>query len=378
MANEVFHLTRARSEVCHRTRGAASARRRRPFSTFELVSARESGRTGGAGFASADRAYVGSRHIPTKGPWGVDEVDSEAYVSQFSADGSLLVAGFRVGDLITSQAYASLSPIVHIVNVQSSSKESHANVNEIHEGLDFTGDEHEDDDFGIFSVKFSKDGKEVVIGNSERSIYVYDLAANKVSVRIRAHTMCCINSLFFVISFLFHCFSKADVNAVTFADESGNVLYSGSDDSLCKVSIVWIFPFLLYVWDRRCLVGGKPAARARGTYTQDPVTILYIFMTCLLKSGTLFGYPVYISIILTIEYQMPTITGKTIERLCWHGSIIRDCTWHPYNPTLVTSSWDGYLARWEASGDNDDPTMLAADERRRSPYIRMYEDPFTM
>nr|CAB3463893.1 unnamed protein product [Digitaria exilis] len=253
-ANEVFHLTRARSELCHRTRGASSARRRRPFSTFELVSARESGRAGGAGFSLADRACVGRRHIPKKGPWAVDEMDSEAYVSQFSADGSLLVAGFR--------AYASLSPVVHIVNVQSSGKESHANINEIHEGLDFTADEHEDEDFGIFSVKFSKDGKEVVIGNSERSIYVYDLAANKVSVRIHAH--------------------MDDVNAVTFADKSGNVLYSGSDDSLCKM------------------------------------------------------------------------TGKAVERLSWHGSIIRDCSWHPCYPTLVTSSWDGYLARWEASGDNDE------------------------
>jgi len=221
MANEVFHLTRARSEPCHRTRGAASARGRRPFSTFGLMSARESGRTGGAGFSPADRAYVGSRHIPTKGPWIVDEVDSEAYVSQFSADGSLLVAGFRgsrirvynadrgwrihkdiscrslqwtVSDIALSPdqqflAYASLSPIVHIVNVQSSGNESHANVNEIHEGLHFTSDENAYEDFGIFSVKFSKDGKEVVIGNNERSIYVYDLAANKVSVRIRAHTV---------------------------------------------------------------------------------------------------------------------------------------------------------------------------------------------
>jgi len=75
------------------------------------------------------------------------------------------------------------------VNVQSSGKESHANVNEIHEGLHFTSDENAYEDFGIFSVKFSKDGKEVVIGNNERSIYVYDLAANKVSVRIRAHTV---------------------------------------------------------------------------------------------------------------------------------------------------------------------------------------------
>lgn len=56
-------------------------------------------------------------------------------------------------------------------------------------------------------------------------------------------------------------------------------------------------------------------------------------------------------------YIYDMVTGKTIERLSWHGSIIRDCTWHPYHPTLVTSSWDGYLARWEASGNNDDLSM---------------------
>ncbi|CAM0147590.1 unnamed protein product [Urochloa decumbens] len=446
MANEVFHLTRARSELCHRSRGAASARRRRPFSTFELVSARESGRTGGAGLSSADRAYVGSRNIPTKGPWGVDEMDSEAYVSQFSADGSLLVAGFRgsrirvydaergwkihkdiscrslqwtVSDIALSSdqrflAYSSLSPVVHIVNVQSSGRESHANVNEIHEGLDFTGNEH-DEDFGIFSVKFSKDGKEVVIGNNERSIYVYDLAANKVSVRIRAH--------------------KADVNAVTFADESGNVLYSGSDDSLCKV------------WDRRCLVGEKSAGIMTGHL--DGVTFIdsrgdgrYFISNCKdqriklwdirkMSSGmrtrpmkmvdwdyrwmpfpseahhfkhpddqsvaTYRGHSVLRTLIRC--YFSPihstgqryiytgssdksvhiydVVTGKTIERLSWHGSVIRDCTWHPYSPTLVTSSWDGYLARWETSGNNDDPSMLAADKQRARPYAQ-YEDLFMM
>jgi WD repeat-containing protein 23 len=69
------------------------------------------------------------------------------------------------------------------------------------------------------------------------------------------------------------------------------------------------------------------------------------------------------------------VTGKTIERLSWHGSIIRDCTWHPYHPTLVTSSWDGYLARWEASGDNDSPSMLATNKRRARPYA-LHEDPY--
>jgi hypothetical protein len=37
-----------------------------------------------------------SRYLPTKGPWIVDRMGSRAYVSQFSDDGSLFVAGFQV------------------------------------------------------------------------------------------------------------------------------------------------------------------------------------------------------------------------------------------------------------------------------------------
>ncbi|KAJ1261576.1 hypothetical protein BS78_09G040800 [Paspalum vaginatum] len=446
LAPEVSQLTRAASEPCFRARGAASASRKKPFSAFELVSARESGRAGGAGFSAADRAYVGRQHVPTRGPWSVDDVDSEAYVSQFSADGSLLVAGFRgsrirvydaekgwkihkdiscrslqwtVSDIALSPdqrflAYSSLSPIIHIVDVHSAGKESHANINEIHEGLDFTGDE-EDDAFGIFSVKFSKDGREIVVGNNERSIYVYDLAAKKVSVRIRAHS--------------------ADVNAVTFADESGNVLYSGSDDSLCKV------------WDRRCLTGEKSAgiltghldgvtfidSRGDGRYfisnckdqriklwdirkmssvvRARPVRIVdwdYRWMSFPSEAhhfkhpddqslATYRGHSVLRTLIRCYFSPMHStgqryiytgssdrsvhiydvVSGRTVERLSWHGSIIRDCTWHPYYPTLVTSSWDGYVARWEASGDDDDPSMLSADEQRANPYL-MYGDPFMM
>lgn len=54
---------------------------------------------------------------------------------------------------------------------------------EIHEGLDFSvGDDIEGErSFGIFSVKFSTDGRELVAASSDDSIYVYDLAANKLA-----------------------------------------------------------------------------------------------------------------------------------------------------------------------------------------------------
>lgn len=60
-------------------------------------------------------------------------------------------------------------------------------------------------------------------------------------------------------------------------------------------------------------------------------------------------------------------TGKVVEKLRWHGSIIRDCSWHPYLPTLVSSSWDGYLVRWEATEDVKDPFMLTTGKQRMHP-----------
>ncbi|GJN36080.1 hypothetical protein PR202_gb24916 [Eleusine coracana subsp. coracana] len=376
ISGEVSHLTRARSQPCHRTRGAVHIGRRKPLSTFELLSARESGRTGGAGFSLADRAYVGRKHIPAKGPWGVDDMDSEAYVSQFSVDGSLLVAGFRVVCWTNFQAYSTLSPIVHIVNVQSAGKESHANITEIHEGLDLAADNYEID-FGIFSVKFSKDGREIVVGNNERSIYVYDLRENKVSVRIKAH--------------------KADVNAVTFADESGNILYSGSDDSFCKVSVGQALPFRrkasrgidsrplrIVDWDYRWMSFPSEAHHFRHPDDQSLATyrghsVLRTLIRCYFSPAHSTGQRyIYTGSSDKSVYIYDAITGETVEKLSWHGSIIRDCTWHPYYPTLVTSSWDGYLARWEASGDDDDPSMLAAEEQRPSPYLTAYGDSFLL
>jgi len=77
------------------------------------------------------------------------------------------------------------------------------------------------DDFGIWSCKFSADGNEVVAGGDGK-IFVYDLLANRRTVKINAH--------------------QDDVNSCCWADTaSGNVLISASDDTFLKV------------WDRRSL-----------------------------------------------------------------------------------------------------------------------------
>ncbi|XP_022854472.1 LEC14B protein-like [Olea europaea var. sylvestris] len=259
---EIAQLTKITSSPSERLSWVAPGKGRLPVSPVKMLAGRECNYSGRGRFSLADSCHILSRYLPVNGPSEIDKMNSCAYISQFSADGSLFVAGFQgshiriynvdngwkvqkdirarslrwtISDTSLSPdcrllAYSSISPVVHIVDVGSATKESHANITEIHEGLEFSSntDDYEDYSFGIFSVKFSTDGQELVAGSSDESIYVYDLESKRVSLRIKAH--------------------KSDVNAVCFADETGHIIYSGSDDHLCKV------------WDRRCFdTREKPA-----------------------------------------------------------------------------------------------------------------------
>jgi len=92
---------------------------------------------------------------------------------------------------------------------------------------------------GIWSLRFSADGRELVAGASDQCLYgtspsfvfanvVYDVEMRKITLKLMGHT--------------------DDINAVCFADPlSTNLLFSGSDDSIVKV------------WDRRSMAGGRAA-----------------------------------------------------------------------------------------------------------------------
>jgi len=87
--------------------------------------------------------------------------------------------------------------------------------------------------FGIWSLRFSGDGSEIVAGTSNPSVLVYDLETQRTILRIPGHT--------------------EDVNAVCFGDKmSPHILYSGSDDTTLKV------------WDRRSLASLRPAGMFLG------------------------------------------------------------------------------------------------------------------
>ncbi|KAG0482387.1 hypothetical protein HPP92_010471 [Vanilla planifolia] len=430
--DEICQITKLRSEPTENIRKATYRTQKLPIPISKMLSRREAmGK-----FSLADCSHVLGQYLPVNGPWCIDSMDSRAYVSQFSGDGSILVAGFQGSDIriydvdngwkvrknITAKglhwtitdtslspnkrhlAYASMSAIVHIVDVRSAARESQANVTEIHEGLNFTA-QGDDDRYGIFSIQFSKDGLELVAGSNRDSIHIYDLEANRLKSCFEAHL--------------------SDVNTVTFADETGNIMYSGGDDNICKV------------WDRRCSTAeGKAAgallghiegitfidSRGDGRYFisngKDQTTKLwdirrmtskpkyykrrdpnwdYRYMSYPAKAknykhpkdqsvATYKGHSVLCTLIRChfspahstgqkyiytgshdgCVYIYEVVTGARVAKLNLRGSTVRDCSWHPYYPMLVSSSWDCIVARWEFRGTDENPVPR---RKRRRWYI---------
>ncbi|KAA8543185.1 hypothetical protein F0562_021320 [Nyssa sinensis] len=440
--HEIAQLTKLRLGPHEHLSRVIPGKRDSPVSVVKMLAGREGNYSGRGRFSSADCCHVLSNYLPVNGPCVVDQMNSRAYVSQFSADGSLFVAGFQdshiriynvdrgwkvqknilaksllwtVTDTSLSPdqrhlVYASMSPIVHIVNVGSAATESHANVTELHGGMDFSAADDGGYSFGIFSVKFSVDGQELVAGSSDDSIYVYDLEANKLSLRISAHA--------------------SDVNTVCFADESGHLIYSGSDDNLCKV------------WDRRCFKAkGKPAgvlmghlegitfldSHGDGRYfisngkdqtiklwdirrmssdatctpgfrnyewdyrsmdyppqlrnskhpfdqslaTYKGHSVLRTLIRCYFSPAYSTGQKyIYTGSHDSCIYIYDMVSGAQVARLEHHKSTVRDCSWHPTYPMLVSSSWDGDIVKWEfpENGEAPAPTNKKKIRRRRHFY----------
>uniref|UniRef100_A0A087XWX7 DDB1- and CUL4-associated factor 11 n=1 Tax=Poecilia formosa TaxID=48698 RepID=A0A087XWX7_POEFO len=128
--------------------------------------------------------------------------------------------------------YSSWSDYIHLCSIDGDS--------ENHTALDLNPDERR---FCVFSLAASTDGKEILGGANDGCLYVFDLEQNKRTLKIDAH--------------------EDDVNAVAFADSSSQLLFSGSDDALCKV------------WDRRTLREDRPQPVGQLAGHRDGVTFIH-------------------------------------------------------------------------------------------------------
>jgi WD repeat-containing protein 23 len=421
----IAHSTAIQNSPSEGSARLGKAKKGANVNTLSMLAGREFNVSGNGKFSRAECCHVASRYLPTDGPSVVEQLNSRAYIGQFSKDGSLFVAGFQdrrirvynvekgwtvqkdiqarnlrwtVTDTALSPdqrflVYASINPVVHLVNVGSESGgvRSLANVTDIHEELNFSSDTREEG-FGLWSLQFSEDGRELVAGSNDRSIYVYDLEANRPVLRITAH--------------------KDDVNSVVFADDSCHLIFSGSDDHTCKVwdrrcfaqrerpagqltghleGITFIDSkgdgryFIsngkdqtIKLWDIRKMTSGSPAPKGvkpkivpsfswdyrwmdypgmgkdvRHPYDQSLMTykghlVLRTLIRCYFSPLASTGQRyIYTGSHDCCVYIFDLATGRQVSRLAYHRGTVRDCSWHPTEPMLVSSSWDGNLAKWE-------------------------------
>ncbi|KVH94465.1 WD40 repeat-containing protein [Cynara cardunculus var. scolymus] len=415
LEHEVAQLTKLGSTPHDRLQRVLPRRQEFPVSPVKMLAGREGNYSGRGRFSAADRCHLLNKYLPVKGPSIIDQLTTRAYVSQFSTDGSLFGShikiynaekGWKLQKNIVAKSlrwtvtdtslspdkrflvYATMSPIVNIVNIGSAATESHANVTEIHEGLEFSADDEEGYSFGIFSVKFSNDGRELVAGSSDDSIYVYDIEANRLSLRIQAHT--------------------SDVNSVCFADEASHLIYSGRKPAGILMGHLEGITFLdsrgdgryfisngkdqtIKLWDIRKMSSNATRTPGFRNYEWDyrwmdyPLRARDVKHPCDQSVATYKGHSVLRTLIRcyfspeygtgqkyiytgshdSCVYVYDLVSGAQVARLVHHKSTVRDCSWHPHYPMLVSSSFDGDIAKWEFPGNGETPIPTNNSRPRR-------------
>jgi len=67
-------------------------------------------------------------------------------------------------------------------------------------------------------------------------------------------------------------------------------------------------------------------------------------------------------------YIYDLVSGAQVARLDYHEAPVRDCSWHPLYPTMISSSWDGDIAKWEFPGSG----RQTRSKHRRCPWRKFY------
>ncbi|OLN86087.1 LEC14B protein [Colletotrichum chlorophyti] len=283
--------------------------------------------------------------IPSTNPEMIVHYDDPVYSGQFSDDGNFFYAcghDFKVRMYDTSNPYnwkyyktvnypwgqwtltdASLSPDnrwLAYTSIQSNVCLAPTDPNDTGDPytLDLaersTGTRHAGwrsrHSFGIWSVRFSGDGRELVAGTNMQSIVVYDIESRTVLHNVVGHA--------------------DDVNAVCFADKSSpHILYSGSDDATIKV------------WDRRSMGDQRPAGAFVGhveglTYIDSKGDGRYILSNGKDQTMKLWDLRMVMSTAKFEELNPTRVTANSDFDYRW--GVYRDEDWfpHPNDNSLVT------------------------------------------
>eukprot|EP01100_Stratorugosa_tubuloviscum_P003860 TRINITY_DN193_c0_g1_i1.p1 TRINITY_DN193_c0_g1~~TRINITY_DN193_c0_g1_i1.p1 ORF type:complete len:479 (+),score=186.60 TRINITY_DN193_c0_g1_i1:10-1446(+) len=238
----------------------------------------------------------------------------------------------------------------------------------------------------FFSIKFSADGSKILAGSSDSKIYIFDLLSNRRILQLSAH--------------------NNDVNGVAFLDQSSTTFISASDDGLIKLwDLRQINPtnsphqaifsghiegvaslaakgdgtyFIsnskdqtMKLWDlRKPTTANVTINNSPWDYRFDRHTPHYLGGNAVLIGDTsLMTYKDHkvLQTLIRCDFSplettgqryaytgsydgqvivYDLLNGQIVSKLSGHSKLVRDASWHPHLPLIVSSSWDARHGCW--------------------------------
>jgi len=273
-------------------------------------------------------------------------------------------------------------------------------------------------DFGIFSVKFSIGGSELVAGCNDGFIRILDISRALVSDKVQAH--------------------KDDINSVCFAGgagEAADVVISGSDEVGTPLK-VWDRRILhspvsvllghqsgithvsprgdgrtilsvskdqtIKLWDLRKVSSNAAISSASATrwkhfdyrFEANPSIFKHNLHPNDCSVNTLYGCMVLQTLIKAnfsplettggrficsgsadgCVYIYDILTGEVVDRLSGHKAVVRDVSWHPSKPLIASASWDGIVKMWSFDSNKSERLGAKLWEKEKEMFLRTKND----
>ncbi|XP_028392879.1 DDB1- and CUL4-associated factor 11-like isoform X2 [Dendronephthya gigantea] len=267
--------------------------------------------------------------------------------------------------------------------------------------------------FCAFSIKFSQDDREILTGSNEGGLYIYDRGCEKRTLRINGHSDD-VNAVCFCDNTSQLLFSAADDGLCKVWDRrtlnehrpepvgvfAGHVCGLGGVDSKGdgRYLITSSKDQTIKLWDMRRFTDadgmregvmavaknqywdyrweGVPKRFQRDTKLKGDVSVMtyrgHSFLRCLIRARfspveTTAQNFIYTGSADGCIYIYDLNSGMIVSRLQGHNDVIRDVSWHPSRPCMMSSSWDQTVKCWEYSRDKEETERsdkeIAEDER---------------
>ena len=83
---------------------------------------------------------------------------------------------------------------------------------------------------------------------------------------------------------------------------------------------------------------------------------------------------VELEMLMCLPTAADIVTGKPAQELRYHREIVRDLSWHPYLPMMVTSAFDGSVVQWDPRQSVDEEASRGVCTKRRRQLPEPGED----